>query len=111
MIDHLAQRVLIGLLIHQERRHILPPTGGGNIAQRVLFAVRRPLPPERMPQTLPWPLDTSQAIGPLQPVARMLPADRCRPVVLHWEDERAADRRMLLPILEQGCRCPRRHRR
>src|SRR5437773_9045668 len=102
VVDHVPERVLVRLLVHERRREIFPPAGRGEVTQRIIFALRRPLPAEGMPQPTLRPDDPRVPIGPLEPVRRKLPADRPLRVVLHWEDQRATDRWVPGSDLQEG---------
>src|SRR5437773_9594723 len=102
VVDHVPERILVRLLVHERRQETFPPAGRGQVTQRIVVALRRPLPAEGMPQPTLRPDDPRVPIGPLEPVRRKLPADRPLRVVLHWEDQRAPDRRVLGPELQEG---------
>src|SRR5438105_7179199 len=75
-LDHLAQRLLIRLLIAQQRRRIPPPARRGHVLQWEILSLRGPHAAEHVPQT-PRRLRHLPALeGFLEPVRGQVPGDR-----------------------------------
>src|SRR5713226_10506864 len=75
-LDHFAQRVLVRLLIAQQRRRIPPPARCGHILQWEILSLRGPHPPEHVPETTHGLLELPALEGFLEPVRGQVPRDR-----------------------------------